>query len=53
MLPNLIGSEIGNWMLENNLTEYYSEQMNKDLREAAASVRQSDVQTANRAANQP
>ena len=34
-LPNLMGSEIGKWMLENNLTEYYSEQMNKDLREAA------------------
>ena len=28
---------IGGWMLENNLTEYYSEQMNKDLREAATS----------------
>ncbi|HMF46627.1 MAG TPA: alpha/beta hydrolase [Candidatus Udaeobacter sp.] len=53
MLPNLIGSEIGNWMLENNLTEYYSEQMNKDLREAAASVHRSDVKTANRAVNQP
>src|SRR6266403_3465386 len=35
-LPNLIGSEIGRWMLENNLMEYYSEQMIKDLREAAA-----------------
>src|SRR5262249_32754816 len=35
-LPNLMGSEIGKWMLENNLTEYYSEQMNKDLREAVA-----------------
>ena len=53
MLPNLIGSEIGKWMLENNLTEYYSEQMNKDLREAAASVDRSDVKTANRAANPP
>ena len=53
MLPNLIGSEIGTWMLENNLTDYYSEQMNKDLREAAASVHRSDVKTANRAANQP
>ena len=38
-LPNLMGSEIGKWMLENNLTEYYSEQMNKDLREAATSKR--------------
>ena len=36
-LPNLMGSEIGRWMLENNLTDYYSEQMNKDLREAATS----------------
>jgi pimeloyl-ACP methyl ester carboxylesterase len=34
-LPNLMGSEVGRWMLENNLMEYYSEQMNKDLREAA------------------
>ena len=32
-----MGSEIGKWMLENNLTEYYSGQMNKDLREAATS----------------
>jgi hypothetical protein len=32
-----MGSEIGKWMLENNLTEYYSEQMNKDLQEAATS----------------
>ena len=38
-LPNLMGSEIGRWMLENNLTEYYSEQMNKDLQEAATSKR--------------
>jgi hypothetical protein len=35
-LPNLMGSEIGRWMLENNLMEYYSEPMIKDLREAAA-----------------
>jgi hypothetical protein len=35
-LPNLMGSEIGHWMLENNLTEYYSDEMIKDLREAAA-----------------
>jgi pimeloyl-ACP methyl ester carboxylesterase len=40
-LPNLIGSEIGSWMLKNNLMEYYSEQMNKDLRQAAASVQNS------------
>ncbi|HTG52269.1 MAG TPA: hypothetical protein VMA33_05355, partial [Candidatus Tectomicrobia bacterium] len=37
-LPNLMGSEIGKWMLENNLTAYYSEEMNKDLREAATSM---------------
>jgi hypothetical protein len=36
-LPNLMTSELGRWMLENNLMEYYSEEMNKDLREAAAS----------------
>src|SRR5437773_2604271 len=36
-LPNLMGSEIGKWMLENNLTDYYSEQMNKELQEAATS----------------
>jgi pimeloyl-ACP methyl ester carboxylesterase len=40
MLPNLMGSEVGKWMLDNNLMEYYSEQMNKDLRQAAASIRQ-------------
>jgi pimeloyl-ACP methyl ester carboxylesterase len=34
-LPNLMGSEIGKWMLDNNLMEYYSEQMQKDLVEAA------------------
>jgi len=38
MLPNLMGSEVGKWMLDSNLTEYYSEQMNKDLHEAAASI---------------
>jgi len=38
MLPNLIGSDVGKWMLENNLMEYYSEEMNKDLREAAAGI---------------
>ena len=37
-LPNLMGSEVGKWMLDNNLMEYYSEQMNKDLHQAAASV---------------
>jgi hypothetical protein len=37
-LPNLMGSEVGRWMLENNLMEYYSEPMNKDLREAAMKI---------------
>jgi hypothetical protein len=37
-LPNLMASEVGKWMLDSNLTEYYSEQMNKDLHEAAASI---------------
>jgi pimeloyl-ACP methyl ester carboxylesterase len=46
-LPNLVGSDIGKWMLENNLMEYYSEQMIKDLRQAAASAHQSDVKGAN------
>jgi pimeloyl-ACP methyl ester carboxylesterase len=34
-LPNLMRSELGRWMLDNNLMEYYSETMIKDLREAA------------------
>ena len=46
-LPNLMGSEIGKWMLENNLMEYYSEPMNKDLREALATMQQSTGKTAN------
>jgi len=37
-LPNLMQSELGRWMLDNNLMEYYSETMIKDLREAAAPV---------------
>jgi hypothetical protein len=37
-LPNLMSSEVGKWMLDSNLMEYYSEQMNKDLHEAAASI---------------
>src|SRR4051812_20959773 len=36
-LPNLMRSEVGRWMLDNNLMEYYSETMIKDLRDAAAS----------------
>ena len=40
-LPNLIGSEIGTWMLENHLMDYYSEQMIKDLHQAAASAQKS------------
>lgn len=35
-LPNLMKTELGRWMLQNNLMEYYSDQMVKDLREAAA-----------------
>jgi pimeloyl-ACP methyl ester carboxylesterase len=35
-LPNLMRSELGQWMLDNNLMEYYSETMIKDLRDAAA-----------------
>jgi hypothetical protein len=35
-LPNLMRSDLGRWMLDNNLMEYYSETMIKDLREAAA-----------------
>jgi pimeloyl-ACP methyl ester carboxylesterase len=37
-LPNLMTSELGRWMLENNLMEYYSESMIKDLREAAGAT---------------
>jgi hypothetical protein len=47
-LPNLMGSEVGKWMLENNLMEYYSEQMNKDLREALASMEHPTGKPANR-----
>jgi hypothetical protein len=46
MLPNLMGSDVGKWMLDSNLMEYYSEQMNKDLHEAAASVHQLDAKAA-------
>jgi hypothetical protein len=42
-LPNLMGSEIGRWMLDNNLMEYYSEPMIKDLREAAAASKKSET----------
>jgi len=35
-LPQLMRSELGRWMLDNNLMEYYSETMVKDLRDAAA-----------------
>jgi hypothetical protein len=34
-LPNLMRSELGHWMLDSNLMEYYSETMIKDLRDAA------------------
>ena len=49
MLPNLIGSEVGTWMLENHLMDYYSEQMNKDLHQAAASIQKTDAQLTNTA----
>jgi hypothetical protein len=48
-LPNLMGSDVGKWMLGNNLTEYYSEQMNKDLRQAVATTPPSDAESANNA----
>ena len=35
-LPNLMRSDLGRWMLDSNLMEYYSETMIKDLRDAAA-----------------
>ena len=38
LLPNLMGSEVGKWMLESNLMEYYSEPMNKDLRQALEDI---------------
>ena len=47
MLPNLIGSETGMWMLQNNLMEYYSEEMQKDLRQAAERIHQSDAKPIN------
>src|SRR5216110_2532271 len=37
-LPQLMRSELGRWMLENNLMEYYSETMIKDLRDAAGAI---------------
>ena len=37
-LPNLMRSELGHWMLDSNLMDYYSETMIKDLQEAAASA---------------
>jgi hypothetical protein len=42
-LPNLMGSEIGRWMLDNNLMEYYSGPMIKDLRDAAAASAKSQT----------
>jgi hypothetical protein len=42
-LPNLMRSELGSWMLDNNLMEYYSEPMIKDLREAVAASRKSQT----------
>jgi hypothetical protein len=42
-LPNLMRSELGRWMLDNNLMEYYSETMIKDLRDAAESAPSSPI----------
>jgi len=44
-LPNLMTSELGRWMLDNNLMEYYSEPMIKDLREAAGATGSSPTPT--------
>jgi hypothetical protein len=46
-LPNLMGSEVGRWMLDNNLMEYYSEPMIKDLLEAAATSGKSQTPAMN------
>ena len=46
-LPNLMGSEVGRWMLENNLTEYYSR---KDERRPATGGR--EAQFAHRSRSQ-
>ena len=46
-LPNLMTSELGRWMLDNNLMEYYSEPMIKDLREAAGATVSSPTPPAN------
>jgi pimeloyl-ACP methyl ester carboxylesterase len=45
-LPNLMTSELGRWMLDNNLMEYYSEPMIKDLREAAGATGSSPTPSA-------
>jgi hypothetical protein len=42
-LPNLMRSELGRWMLGNNLMEYYSETMIKDLRDAAEPAQSSPL----------
>jgi hypothetical protein len=47
MLPNLMGSEIGKWMLDNNLMEYYSEQMIKDLQAASTQPSETKSSTGN------
>jgi pimeloyl-ACP methyl ester carboxylesterase len=46
-LPNLMRSDLGRWMLDNNLMEYYSEPMIKDLREAAGASATSPTPPAN------
>ncbi len=49
MLPNLMSSEVGSWMLDSNLTEYYSEQMNKDLWQAVATKSRPNMNSVNSA----
>ena len=39
-LPNLMRSELGQWMLDNNLMEYYSDTMIQDLRDATVAPAQ-------------
>src|SRR4051812_26211829 len=46
-LPNLIGSEVGRWMMQNKLMEYYSAPMLKDLQTALASMEQPNAKPVN------
>ena len=44
-LPNLMGSEVGKWMLDSNLMEYYSAEMQKDLHQAVNAQKPTAVGT--------